>query len=155
MIKLYRNTTLDSVKAKSAGEYFGTLQESVTDAWREHLKTAKYSAHMALDEYYTEMPEKVDKFIEAYIACNGSKITDYTCNFRAKNMTPLEYLKLLKNFLNDGKDTYCGEHSELLSLLDDILSLIDSTIYKLRELKESQSGLVSLSEFITEKLENE
>lgn len=155
MIKTYRHTTLDSVKAANAGEYFGTLQESVTEAWREHLKTAKYSAHMALDEYYNEMPEKVDKFIEAYIAVRGSKIMDYSCKFRAKNMTPIEYLKLLKRFLEDGRDEYCGEHSELNSGLDDIVGLIDSTLYKLKELRESEESMKNLVDFIKESLVSE
>ena len=153
MQKLYRAVSLDGVKAKNAGEYFGTLQESVTDMWREHLKTSKYSAHMALDEYYTEMPEKVDGFIEAYISVSGSKITDYKCNFQAKNLTPLEYLKLLKAFLEDGREEYCGGHSELESDLDDILGLIDSTIYKLRELRE---GIVmNLRDLVAEELGSE
>lgn len=150
MQKLYRTVKLDGVKAKSAGEYFGTLQDSITDMWREHLKTTKYSAHRALDEYYNEMPEKVDAFIEAYIACTGERIMDYKCNFQAKNLTPLEYLKLLKAFLEDGREEYCGEHSELGSDLDDILNLIDSTIYKLKELHE---GMVDLSAYIKESLD--
>lgn len=151
MQKIYRTVKLDGVKAKSAGEYFGTLQESVTEAWREHLKTAKYSTHIALDDYYNDMPEKIDAFIEAYIACN-EKIEDYSCNINAKNLTPLEYLKLIKAFAEDGRDEYCGDHSELHSCLDDILELIDSTIYKLRELHES-CEMISLRDFIAEDLE--
>ena len=41
-------------------ELFGTLQMSVVATWRKHLRSAKYSKHMALDEFYKEMPEKVD-----------------------------------------------------------------------------------------------
>lgn len=153
MQKIYRAVNLDSVRAKTAGEYFGTLQESVTDMWREHLKTSKYSTHMALDEYYTEMPDKVDGFIEAYISVSGAKIADYKCNFDANNLTPLEYLKLLKAFLEDGREEYCAGHSELESDLDDILGLIDSTIYKIRELHESE--VMDLRDFIKEELSGE
>ena len=32
-------------------ELFGTLQQSVVASWRKHLRTAKYSKHIALDEF--------------------------------------------------------------------------------------------------------
>ena len=48
-------------------ELFGTLQQSTVASWRKHLRTAKYSKHMALDEFYKEMPEKVDALIEAWM----------------------------------------------------------------------------------------
>ena len=35
-------------------ELFGTLQQSVVSTWRKHLRTAKYSKHMALDKFYNE-----------------------------------------------------------------------------------------------------
>ena len=59
------------MKANTIEEFFGTLQQSVVEEWRKHLKTSKYSKHMALDEFYTEMPEKVDKLIEDYQGING------------------------------------------------------------------------------------
>ena len=37
---------------------------SVVAGWRKHLRSAKYGKHMALDEFYKEMPDKVDDLIE-------------------------------------------------------------------------------------------
>ena len=53
-------------------ELFGTLQQSIVAEWRKHLKTSKYSKHMALDEFYTEMPELIDALIEDYNSLNAN-----------------------------------------------------------------------------------
>lgn len=119
-------------------EFFGTLQESITAEWRKHLQTDKYSAHMALDEFYKSMPEKVDALIEAWQADNDV-IKDYK-NVLDSGMNALEYLEALKKLTKEGRELL--KSSELESLTDDILSLIDSTIYKLKHLKESMLSLM-------------
>ena len=118
-------------------EFFGTLQESITAEWRKHLQTNKYSAHEALDSFYKEMPEKVDALIEAYQADNDV-VEDYK-NVLDSGMDALEYLEALKKLTKEGRELLGS--SELESLTDDILSLIDSTIYKLKHLKESMPTL--------------
>lgn len=50
---------------------------------------------------------------------------------------------------------YLLEGSELLSLLDECLSIIDSAMYKLRELKEDITSLTSLKSYIKEQLVEE
>lgn len=125
-------------------EFFGTLQESITAEWRKHLQTNKYSDHMALDDFYKEMPEKVDALIEAYQADNDV-VKDYK-NVLKDDMDALEYLEELKKITKEGRELL--KSSELESLTDDILSLIDSTIYKLKHLKES----MSLKDYLVESL---
>ena len=49
------------------GEFFGTLQDAVTAEWRKHLQTGKYSDHMALDDFYKDMPEKIDALMQEAI----------------------------------------------------------------------------------------
>ena len=119
-------------------EFFGTLQESITAEWRKHLQTNKYSEHMGLDEFYKEMPEKVDALIEAWQADNDI-VKDYK-NILDEGMDALEYLEKLKKLTKEGRELLGS--SELESLTDDILSLIDSTIYKLKHLKESMPSLM-------------
>ena len=36
-------------------EFFGTLQQSMVETWRSHLMTNKYSEHIALDEFYSDI----------------------------------------------------------------------------------------------------
>lgn len=118
------------------GELFGTLQESVTKEWQEHLKTHKYSAHKALNEYYEEMPELVDALIEAWQADNDI-IEDYKNLINPEEHDALSYLKELKRMVKEGRKEHFDGITELESLCDDVLALIDSTIYKLDKLTES------------------
>jgi hypothetical protein len=117
------------------GEFFGTLQQSVVKSWRSHLKTDKYSRHMALDEFYKDMPELVDTLIENYMGING-KVEDYK-NVLPDDMGTIEYLEALKDIVRKGREELLDGKSELESDCDAILSQIDSTLYKLKELKES------------------
>lgn len=126
-------------------EFFGTLQESITAEWRKHLQTNKYSAHEALDVFYKEMPEKVDALIEAWQADNDI-VKNYK-NVLDEGMDALEYLEALKKLTKEGRELL--KSSELESLCDDVLSLIDSTIYKLKHLKESMKPL---ADFLKESL---
>lgn len=137
------------MKANSIGELFGTLQQSIVDEWRKHLKTSKYSKHMALDEFYKEMPELVDQLIEDYQAINGI-VDDYKNVFDASTMNALEYLEELRTFVKESRPEFIEGESELESDLDNILSMIDSTIYKVRKLTENK--IMSLKNYLLESL---
>lgn len=133
-------------------ELFGTLQMSVVSGWRKHLRSAKYGKHVALQDFYEEMPDKVDALIEAWMGANGKKIGNFTNILSSANMNTLMYLKELKSVCKQGYPLM-GEDEELKSLLDDIVNLINSTLYKVKELAES--NITSLTDFINEKLDNE
>jgi hypothetical protein len=118
-------------------EFFGTLQESVVMTWRKHLKTKKYSSHMALDEYYKEAPELIDALIEGWQGTHD-KIEEYVDLLKDKKFdTAVDYLTELRNITKEGRKLM--DSSELESDTDAILSLIDGVIYKLKELKEDVS----------------
>ena len=127
-------------------ELFGTLQQSVVASWRKHLKTDKYSKHEALDEFYKEMPELVDKLIEDWMGIKG-KVEEYKNLLdNSSEMTAVEYLNELKKIVKQGYELV-GE-KELQADLDSIASQIDSTLYKIKELKES----MGLSNYLKESL---
>lgn len=134
-------------------ELFGTLQMSVVAGWRKHLRTAKYAKHEALDEFYKEMPEKVDALIEAWMGAHGKKVGAFQNTLSSSNLNTLKYLGELKRVCKEGY-TLMGDNDELKSLLDDIINLINSTLYKVKELAESNS-FKSLAEYINESLVNE
>ena len=131
-------------------QLFGTLQQSVVSTWRKHLRTAKYAKHMALNDFYEDMPEKVDALIEAWMGVNGKKIKGYENILQSANMNTLTYLKELKKIAKQGYELMGGE-KELEALLDDIVELIDSTLYKVKELDESET-MIDLSDYINEAL---
>lgn len=130
-------------------ELFGTLQMSVVSGWRKHLRSAKYGKHIALQEFYEEMPDKVDALIEAWMGAHGKKVGNFTNILSSANMNTLMYLKELKRVCKQGYDLL-DDNEELESLLDDIVNLINSTLYKVKEL--SESNITSLSDFINEQL---
>lgn len=130
-------------------ELFGTLQQAVVATWRKHLKTYKYSKHMALDEFYKELPEKVDALIEAWMGAKGKKINSFTNIITSKNMGTLVYLKELRKVVKQGYELMGGD-AELEALMDDIVELIDSTLYKVKELSENK--VMNLKDFINESL---
>lgn len=137
------------MKAKTIEEFFGTLQQSVVESWRKHLKTDKYSEHIALNEFYEEMPELVDALIEAWMGIN-SKVKSYKNIFTEEKMGTIEYLETLNEFVKSGKDDFLDGEDELESLCDDILAQIDSTLYKIKELKESKKKYMDLREYLIE-----
>ncbi len=140
--------------ANNVEELFGTLQQSVVESWRKHLKTSKYSSHMALNDFYDEMPDLVDQLIEDYMGVKGEKVDDYKCIFTAEDMDVYEYLKALRALVKDGTSKFLSD-SELKSDVDSILSLIDSTLYKLKELSENKVNTkMSLKNFLLESIQD-
>lgn len=131
-------------------EYFGTLLQSVTEAHKKHLMVGKYSDHIALNEFYDEMPELVDTLIEHYQGTNG-KVEDYKNTIEAEGMDAVEYLEQLLTFTKEGKEELFDDDSALLSDVDDIIGQITSTLYKLKELGESR-GMRSLASYLMESL---
>ena len=127
-------------------DVFGTLQEAVTIIWRYHLKTKKYSNHIALHEFYEKALDLVDDIIERYQGINGIIEDQYT-NCVCPGECEVEYLNSLRDFINTNKFVV-GDHSELQSSFDDILGLIDTTLYKLNNLTES--NVKSFEEFVYE-----
>ena len=130
-------------------ELFGTLQMSVVAGWRKHLKSAKYGKHIALQEFYEGMPDKVDALIEAWMGAHGKKVGSFQNVLSSSNLNTLKYLQELKRVCKQGYELL-GENEELEGLLDDIVNLINSTLYKVKELSEGQ--IINLKDFVLEAL---
>ena len=130
-------------------ELFGTLQMSVVAGWRKHLKSAKYGNHIALQEFYEEMPDKVDALIEAWMGAHGKKVGSFQNILSSSNMNTLKYLQELKRVCKEGY-SLMGDNDELKGLMDDIVNQINSTLYKVKELSESR--MMDLSDFVNEAL---
>jgi DNA-binding ferritin-like protein len=133
-------------------ELFGTLQMSVVAGWRKHLKSAKYGKHIALQEFYEEMPDKVDALIEGWMGAHGKKVGSFQNILSSSNMNTLKYLQELKRICKEGYGLL-DDNEELEGLMDDIVNLINSTLYKVKEL--SESSMMDLADFVNEALLNE
>ena len=139
------------MKVNSIEEYLGTLQQATVETWKSHLKTDKYSDHKALNEFYDDIVDLVDALIEEYQGIHG-KVKDLKNMMTTDKQSAIDYLESLREMTRDGKSLF--KEDELKSDIDAILSLIDSTIYKLKELKEGSQyeGMKSLSSYLTERL---
>ncbi len=124
-------------------QFFGTLQQSMVESWKSHLKTSKYSEHIALDEYYSSIVDKVDSLIENYMGTH-EKLEDYENLLTLDEYDSIEYFEQLRQIVIDGRELM--DSPELESGTDDILGLIDTTLYKLKNLTESK--ITPLSKYI-------
>lgn len=119
--------------ATSAPEFFVSLLHGSTQAHILHLKTKSYAAHKALEGLYKGLPELADELVEAYQGLNGVVAT-----YPAYSVTPaddaVEFVQSLRALIDEARDSV-GKQSELQNLVDEIASLVDSTLYKLKNLK--------------------
>jgi hypothetical protein len=84
---------------------------------------------MALGEYYNSLNDLVDTFAEAYQGKYGL-IEGYTATYSLPP-APLEYLIEISDYIKTAR-AFLPADTELQNLVDEIASLTDGTIYKLR-----------------------
>ena len=140
------------MKANTIEEFFGTLLYSKTETHKSHLETGVHRDHITLNEFYDDIVDLVDSLIEAYQGLHG-KVKDYKNLLTTSGPDAVEYFEDLREMVADGREKYCKE-SELQSICDSILELIDSTLYKLKEFSESKtpSKMRSLYEALKENM---
>lgn len=108
--------------------------EARTAAHLAHLRTRSYAQHKALDEFYHEIIEVTDAFIEAYQGVYGL-LNDYPdVEDIEKETDVIKMLKNLRKWVLTYREDCCKGQPELENLLDGITGLIDSTLYKLQYL---------------------
>lgn len=129
------------------GIFFGTIQESVTIAWRYHLKTHKHYIHLATQEYYYKALNVVDKIIEEYQGDSGVTVENYINSICDCGKTELEYFRELQALVTASK-TDIPWKEEIISDIDELLGAIDSTLYQLTSFNEH--SIKSFDEFCFE-----
>lgn len=101
-----------------------------------HLQTRSYAQHVALGEFYDAIAEAADKFAECHMGVEGP-----FASFPA--VTPklpvgadlLPYLTELHDWIAKHRDACADGSTELANLIDEILSVIDRSFYKLKFLR--------------------
>lgn len=117
--------------ATSCASFVLTLLHSVTSAHVLHLLTKSYAMHKALQEFYLSIGDLADDLAEGYQGKYGL-IEGYPDGWKAPS-NPVEYIVSLAEYVeahryDDFEDTF------LQNIIDEMLSLIYSTLYKLRML---------------------
>jgi len=128
-----------SIEAQHKGadpvmQFVMCLLHSVTNAHILHLSTTSYSTHQALGNFYAEIGDLVDGFVEAFQGKYGL-LTNYTTDYMQVS-EPIAYMNYLKAEVEKlRRDPKFPQDSELQNEVDTIANLINSTLYKLRFLK--------------------
>jgi len=102
---------------------------------REHLKTDSYAVHKALGTFYEEIIPLADSLAEAYQGRTGKNLTDIPYYSNPMKGTILVTLKKLLSKVEEERTSCCEEDSTIQNIIDEIVSLYLSTIYKLTFLK--------------------
>ena len=113
---------------KTVEEFASSLHAARTDMHIAHLQTRKYSDHMALNTFYDEIGDLIDRFIEGYQG-RYELIKGYTIKL-SEGVDPLKYLQEFVSGCEEYR-TICKD-GYLQQIVDDIIELATSTIYKIK-----------------------
>ena len=105
-----------------------------------HWKTMKYSEHKATDELYSELNDKIDKFVEVLIGKNGKRI-NLSGKKKSIKLDDFNNLNAFKNYIEKSKKYLINmtnsknisnpENSDLLNIRDEILGILNKFTYLL------------------------
>lgn len=103
-------------------------------AHREHLKTSSYATHMALGSFYVDIIEQADRLAEAHQGRRGllgdiPLLSNDTGKTKIADILQSLLASIEKLRGDIGSDT------ALQAIVDDIVELYLSTLYKLKFLK--------------------
>jgi 2-phosphoglycerate kinase len=94
-----------------------------------HLQTTSFSEHKALDGYYTDIIGLTDDIVESYFGTIGKRL-----NFKipaSEYMNAKTHLIYMKDYMMKHRGVFGMENTHLQNSIDEVLSLITSTLYKL------------------------
>jgi hypothetical protein len=116
-------------------EFVALLFLSREYAHREHLNATSYAEHMALGSFYEEIIPLADAYAEALQGTLQVLIGDIPYLDIKKKKNALETLTTHLETIRKMKDLVCLEDETLENLVDEIIALYLSTLYKLKFLK--------------------
>jgi hypothetical protein len=118
------------------GQFVSTLFASRTQAHIFHLQTDSFAAHKALNEYYDEIVGLIDGFVEGYQGKHGivGGYSNVSLQEYQNSEGIIAYFTLLDNYIAKTRQIVCQD-SFLQNVIDEIVALINSTLYKLKFLK--------------------
>lgn len=119
--------------AAIAALFFKTLLDAVTTGHLLHLQSRSFAQHSALGEFYPELEELADSLIEAYQGKYGI-VSGYPVGPSMPSSDPISFAESLSNFVRTTRAAVASD-SELQNIIDEVQSLIDSTLYKLVNLR--------------------
>lgn len=119
-------------------KFLGALFLSRDVAHREHLKTKSYAQHKALGHFYEGIVDLMDSLAETYQGRHGiiENIPIFNELKGGNKGTPAEKLKTILDYIEAERyNAVDKEDSALQNIIDEIVGLFLTTLYKLNNLK--------------------
>lgn len=117
-------------------ELVSILFESQLQSHIFHLNTSSYAKHIALGEYYEEIEDLIDNLAETAIGVHGKRL-DYYKKYSVENeekyIIPY-FIALRSKVLTHYKENEMFQDPSLQSIIEQIIELINKTVYKLQQL---------------------
>jgi hypothetical protein len=101
-----------------------------------HLRTTGLGSeaiHEALDEFYKAIPEHGDQLAETGTARHGREVLEIPVATFLPSGNPIAMLKAFRSWIDDNRGE-CSEYSDIQNQIDEVLTQINSTLYKLERL---------------------
>jgi len=115
-------------------KFVSTLMMSRTQAHIYHLQTQSYAQHKALQDYYEEIVDLIDEYVEAYQGKYEILRGYILPTTWREDDNALRYFLGMREYIQRIRTTL-PQDDELVNVMDDIATLINTTIYKLKVLK--------------------
>lgn len=123
----------ESIAPEPYAAFFGTLLYGNLFTKMNHLESYSVSQHPVLGDFYSGLEDLTDSLIEAYQGANHNRVKGYSCEVPYNEM-PVFYIESLKAYILKEKVQLfpqMPQNTNLLNIIDEIVTLIDSTLYKL------------------------
>jgi hypothetical protein len=115
--------------------FIQNLLHCVTNAHILHFQSTSYSQHKALGKFYVELNDLVDSLTEVIQGKYGL-LNGYNSNYDLPPSDPVTFLEMLSEYVELSRRLgWYPQDTNIQNETDNIASLIDSTLYKLRYLK--------------------
>jgi len=107
--------------------FIGQLRFSVEVAQLAHWQTTSGWEHKAMEIYYSELPGHIDTLVESYFGSIGKRIPIKVP--AAEYINPKAHITQMRNYVDSNRDCFVGSHFQ--NIIDEIMTLIDQTAYRL------------------------
>ena len=113
-----------------AQQFLALLFLSRDVAHKAHLNTESYAQHMALGSFYDGIIDLADSFAEAWMGREGKRIGDLP-DLKNPKGEIVKVLKVHLEIIEETRDFVPKTDTALNNILDEIVALYLSTLYKL------------------------
>jgi hypothetical protein len=136
MDKLRKNIIIEQ---KEEGKKFNVMISKLLHSRNQvhvfHLQTKSFAEHKALNDYYDEIVDIVDGLVESYQGKYGiiEKYESYKILNYESNEQLIKYFKEVEGNVEEMRKPI--KDSYIQNQIDNVVELINSTLYKLKFLK--------------------